>query len=198
MSRTPRTAWRHTDDTVDVVNFQSFNSYIASVMGVTTFSFSVNFGSYLRYIPPQWPPQKIKEGIPFPQEYECHFRGGLKRGITQPGIKDEYIWFVSENGRNLDWCINDVVKMIPIALEWFKQFHDRRKVLQLLTTGEQVMQELWGYGNNPSPIRSYLKGYVALSLNENDLANQNFLDAVESGCFSHLFSSIEGARYRAL
>src|SRR5687768_5994644 len=79
-----RTAWRHSDQKIDVVNFQSFNSYNAGVMGVTTFSFAVNLGGYLRYVPPQWPPKKIKNGVPYPAEYECQFRGSLSRTLSQP------------------------------------------------------------------------------------------------------------------
>jgi hypothetical protein len=50
-----RTAWRYEKDQVEVVNFQSFNRHNADVLDVTTFSFAVNLGSYLCYVPPQWP-----------------------------------------------------------------------------------------------------------------------------------------------
>lgn len=63
-SNTTRTAWRHTADKADVINFQSFNRYNADVLGITTFSFAVNLGCYLRYVPPQWPPKNVKAGVP--------------------------------------------------------------------------------------------------------------------------------------
>lgn len=81
---TPRTAWRYNDGKIDVLNFQSFNAYNASVMGVSTFSFCVNLGSFLIYVPPQWPP-KVKGGHLMPNEAECHFRRRLKRRVTPRG-----------------------------------------------------------------------------------------------------------------
>jgi len=86
-----RTAWRIHSDRVDVVNFQSFNSYNADVMGITTFSFAVNLGCHLRYIPNKYPPEvyptanssKSLEGnAPRPKEYECHMRGRLSRSYS--------------------------------------------------------------------------------------------------------------------
>ena len=49
--RTARTAWRRWSEGVDVVNFQSFNSYLAGGVGCTTFSFAVNLGTTLDYVP---------------------------------------------------------------------------------------------------------------------------------------------------
>jgi hypothetical protein len=42
-----RSAWRHAESRVEVLNFQSFNSYNAGVLGCTTYSFSVNLGVFL-------------------------------------------------------------------------------------------------------------------------------------------------------
>ncbi len=54
-----RTAWRHHADRIDVVNFQLFNSYNASAIGCTTFSFAINLGCYLPYIPDQYGPGHV-------------------------------------------------------------------------------------------------------------------------------------------
>lgn len=85
-----RTAWRYEKDQVEVVNFQSFNRYNADVLDVTTFSFAVNLGTYLLYVPPQWPP-KVKAGRLIPIESECHFRGRLARTISQKSNKHPHI-----------------------------------------------------------------------------------------------------------
>jgi hypothetical protein len=195
-SRTSRSAWRHQRDRVDVVNFQSFNSYTAGVMGVTSFSFAVNLGTYLRYVPPQWPAKKIKDGVPFPAESECQFRGRLRPLISQ-SHKNDGVWGVDVRGSNLAWCINDVASQIPAVLAWFKRFESREEVLRILLGEDESMPDLWGFGRRPSPIRSYLTGYVAMAVNDDQLANREFKAAVASGCFSNLFSSVEGARYRA-
>jgi Domain of unknown function (DUF4304) len=193
-----RTAWRHEEQKIDVVNFQSFNSYNADVLGVTTFSFALNLGSYLRYVPPQWPPKKIKDGVAYPAEYECQFRGGLPRSVSQPLNKNNHIWYVEPNGRNLAWCIQDVVHKVPEILKWFSHLADKTAVLRILLEEESRMSSLWGFGNKLSPIRSYLTAYVALNLDNESLADQEFGKAVASGCFTNLFSSIEGARFRAV
>src|SRR6478735_8375328 len=81
---TERNAWRYVDDVVHVVNFQSFNSYNAEAIGVTTYSFSVNLGIFFSQIPPTYgDPACPKKGPPKPHEYECHLRGSLARTFPQ-------------------------------------------------------------------------------------------------------------------
>ena len=41
-----RTARRFTQSRIDVVNFQSFNSHLASAIGSTTYSFSIRLGFF--------------------------------------------------------------------------------------------------------------------------------------------------------
>src|SRR5437899_12944946 len=54
---TARTAWRYSEEQIDVFNFQSFNRYNSDILGVTSFSFCVNLGSYLTYLPRTWLPK---------------------------------------------------------------------------------------------------------------------------------------------
>ncbi len=60
------------------------------------------------------------------------------------------------------------------------------------------MQELWGMGRNPSPIRSYLTAYAAIAHGDREFAEANFREAVASKCFVNLFSNIEGVINRAV
>jgi hypothetical protein len=193
---TTRTAWRYAEDQIEVVNFQSFNRYNADVLGVTPFSFAVNLGSYLSYVPPQWP-SKVKDGRQVPAESECHFRGRLARTISQ-SHKHTDVWFVDSDGRNLAWCIKDVEQQLPLALQWFDRLRDKSEVLRILLKESEEMSRLWGFGNNPSPIRAYLSGYVALKLGKREIAESKLREAAESKCFMHLFASVEGALARAL
>ena len=48
---TSRSAWRFNQDTIEIINFQSFNSYLAEVLGCTTYSFTVNLAIYFTKIP---------------------------------------------------------------------------------------------------------------------------------------------------
>src|SRR5438046_2312513 len=48
---TARSAWRFAGLAINVVNFQSFNSYLASSVGCTTFSFALNLGCHFTFLP---------------------------------------------------------------------------------------------------------------------------------------------------
>ena len=193
---TTRTAWRTSDGKIDVLNFQSFNAYNASVMGVTPFSFSVNLGSFLTYVPPQWPP-KLKDGHPTPDEAECQFRRRLMRGFTQANNQHADVWNVDDQGRNLLSCVRDVIEQLPEAMTWFSRLTDKSEVLSVLINQDEDMSSLWGFGSKPSPNRSYLTGYVALAVGKHDLAREKLQEAVQSDCFTTLFKDVEAAVGRA-
>ena len=193
---TSRVAWRHNKDSVDVLEFQSFNKYNAEVLGLTTFSFSVNLGKFPLYIPPQWAP-KVKDGVQIPSEPECLFRGHLLPQVSA-APSQRIIWSVDADGKNLLWCIRDVLNQVPKALDWFSYLDSRAEVLRVLLEKDEDMHHLWGFGRNPSPTRSYHAGYVALALGDTSIAVSKFQEAVDSKCYVNLFSSVDGAINRAV
>jgi hypothetical protein len=91
-----------------------------------------------------------------------------------------------------------VEQKIPTVLAWFERLRDKKEVLRILLNEPEEMSSLWGFGNNPSPVRSYLSGYVALNLGKKELAESKLREAADSKCFSQLFSTVEGALLRAL
>jgi len=192
---TSRCAWRHLEDKIDVVEFQSFNKYNADVLDVTTFSFAVRLGTLQLYVPPQWPP-KVKDGLQLPSEAECYFRSSLVCSIESK-LDDRTIWPIDPAVKNLPWCIQGVLNQMPQALAWFERLAEKSEVLRILQEDDHTMPELWGFGRNPSPIRSYLAGYVALALGQNEIAETRLQEAVDSKCFVSLFSSVHGAVQRA-
>jgi hypothetical protein len=193
---TSRSAWRYCGSKIDVVNFQSFNAYNASVMGLTPFSFAVNLGVFLTYVPPQWPPKQTK-GDPTPHEAECHLRGRLVPHISQARNAPEGLWSVDEQGSNLLWCVQDVAAQAPSAMAWFARFNDKREVLRVLQEEDEDMMKLWGFGRNPSPLRSYMAGYVALALGDEAFGRLKLREAVDSNCFVGQFGTVEEAMRRA-
>lgn len=193
---TARSAWRDSNGTIDVLNFQSFNSYLASCLGVTSFSFAVNLGSFLTYVPPRIPP-KVKDGHLLPHESGCHIRGSLSPTLSQPEGNHNNVWSVDAEGRNLHSCIEDVVQQLPVALEWFARLQDKSEVLRISLEQEYDSGEVSGIGNRPSPSRWYLTGYVALALGREQLARESLQNAVQSNCFKSMFSSVEEAIARA-
>jgi len=190
---TTRTAWRHDHDRIDVINFQSFNSYQASVIGCTTYSFALNLGCYLLYIPGQHGPSVIKEGngLLLPKESLCHMRGRLRPQKRQkllqrflPQRAPDDIWAIHAGGKNLESSMAEAdARLGSQGLAWFRQFDEPCEVLRILTSEAERMGELWGFGNNPSPNRSYCTGYAALKTGQFGLAAQQLKAAVDSGCY---------------
>ena len=184
---TSRNAWRYHSDRIDVVNFQSFNSYMAGTLGCTTYSFAVNLGVLLRCIPSRfgdesdgWETKQLR-----PSEYDCNFRGGLRRSFPQPELERRDIWYIDPCGKYLDKAAENTRLLLSgEGMLWFERFENKAEVLRILMHEPEVMQHLWGFGLNPSPIRSYMIGYVALEMGNSDLSRQHLLLALESGCFS--------------
>lgn len=131
---TSRNAWRITEETIEVVNFQSFNSYIAYGVGCTTFSFSVNLGVYYKcFEKTPWFTSVSQERV---QEYESHVRFSLEKHLKQAKLFHPYnnnrfhmwkkdrndIWYVKEDGSNLEEVIEDAKKtIISKGFEWFNK-----------------------------------------------------------------------------
>jgi hypothetical protein len=183
---TSRTGWRYATNRIDVVNFQSFSSYLASRVGCTTYSFALNLGCYLTYIPyPYGASRPIqKEGRLIPKEYECPFRRPLNKSISQPEFPRKNIWYVDPDGRFLGPAISDAALMIvKKAFPWFERFSDDSEVLRTLLKEKQEDGGTHGFGANPSPARSYLTGYTALFLRNPALAVEHLDKALASGCY---------------
>jgi len=197
-----RSAWRHLSDRIEVVNFQSFNSYLADGLGCTTFSFSVNLGSYLLFIPHHLEPSRIKDknGRLLPEEYDCPFRGILSSSISQPIPRpDNDIWCIDESGANLAASMQDVSDgLINRGLAWFAQFEQPAAVLRILRNNPERRPQLFGFGNNPSPIRHYFSGYVALHLREFTTAIEHLRCAQGTGRFASVNERLTKDIERAL
>ena len=191
---TARTAWRYSDGKIDVVNFQSFNSYLANAVGSTTFSFGINLGCSFDAIP-QRARVKRKNGFLQPQEYECHFRFRLQKSINQPRLPRTDIWLVEPTGKNLEIVMQDARNAIlEVGLHWFNRFRDMGEVLRtLLEDSENGNTVGFGFGANPSPARHFMTGFTALRLGNQDLARERIQKALDSGCFEEFEPKMRAA-----
>ncbi len=154
-----RTYWKYAHNRIDIINFLSFNSYNADVVGCTTFSFAVNLATYLNFIP-SVSVIKEKNGLKRPLEYEGHFRTPLNKGIKQKELAREDIWFIDENGNNLNAIVLDCKnQIIEKAFNWFEQFDKNENILQILLKEPENMKKLWGFGNFDSPRRNKFTAY---------------------------------------
>ena len=140
---TPRNAWRFGTSKVDVVNFQSFNSYIAECIGCTTYSFSVNLGR--RFFD--------EHNAKLPKEYHCQFRGRVHRNFHQLELERRDIWCLDPAGKYLDRVMSDVAFSLQIeAVPWFERLKERDEVLRILNEDSET-ETLWGFGAKNSPFR---------------------------------------------
>lgn len=180
---TSRTAWRRAAQKIDVVNLQSFNSYLATGVGCTTYSFAVNLGCSFDAIP-RSSRIKRKNGLLRPPEYECDFRRALQKSIEQANLRRKDIWYVDPNGENLATVIADAERAISkIGLPWFEQYSDLNEVLRTLLEEPESNDGTWGFGANPSPRRHFMTGFTALALGKTELAKARIQKALDSGCF---------------
>ncbi len=190
---TLRTAWRYSGEKIDVVNFQSFNSYLANAVGCTTYSFCVRLGCSLDAIP-QRAIVKRKNGYLRPEEYECHLRLALQKSINQRNLKRTDIWYVDPTGKNLEVVIADAKKAIlEIGLPWFSRFGDMKEVLRTLLEDSENNAGTSGFGANPSPIRHFMTGFTALTKGKMGLARERIKQALDSGCFKEFEPKMRAA-----
>ena len=187
---TARSAWRYRNNRIDVINFQSFNSYLADSIGCTTYSFSVNLGCFLLYIPDKkW--IKAKDDILNPPEYSCHLRGRLFRTYEQKELDRKDIWYIDPKGSYLSKSLEDVRRQIEEkAFPWYACLASDVEILHILKENDEN-KILWGFGNNPSPKRSFITAYVALHLDQKALAKQKINEVIRSGCYSNLLDELK-------
>jgi len=129
-----RSAWRKRDQTVEVVNFQSFNASLAERLGCTTLSFSINLGVYYLCVHKtpwvnRWPP--VYPTPPDePEESACHARRQLTKELKQKQFPRADIWYLDLDGANLSEVIADARQTIQtIGLPSLAQFSDLRYAL---------------------------------------------------------------------
>lgn len=187
-----RTAWRFASARVDVVNFQSFNSYLAETLHSTTYSFALNLGCYLTFIPDVQGGKKLKfKGrLPLPTEYMCPFRRQLHKTVQQPELVRTDIWYIDGAGKWLGPCVYDAgVVIAKEAFPWFERFSDDSEVLRTLQN-QSKEGDTWGFGTFSSPIRHYLTGYTAFYLKKYDLAIAHLEMALVLNCFQKVNDQI--------
>ena len=132
---TGRCAWRSTEFTVELIVFRSFSSYVAGGVGCTSYSFAVTSGVSYRALNPD----VIK-----PKDYELTFRFELGKtlsqpwftpGGTQPPTDRPDVWYVLEDGSNVDAAVEDAAQAIATqALPLLDRFSTPRGAFDALLT----------------------------------------------------------------
>jgi len=172
---TSRTAWRFRGQAIGVVNFQSFNSYIASRVGCTTFSFAINLGCHYRFLP-EFGTSKYYDRDNPPQEYHCAFRRPLRKSLSQPSLPRPDIWLVEADGSNLSICIDDAADVLERdAKPWLDRLCDMREALRIAEADDEKFDltgpsGTWGFGRKGSPMWQHVIEHLSAAL---DAASQN-------------------------
>jgi hypothetical protein len=180
---TSRSAWRHSAHQIDVVNFQSFNSYLAERISSTTYSFGLNLGCFITVIPSVTGTERFKneKDCLLPPEYACHFRKQLRKKIRQPELTRDDVWYIDPEGKYLVPAIQEARSLVlEEGLSWFQEFTSLDYVYELLCGDEHYVNGTWGFGGKGSPARNYLTGYVALALGHCDVAAESLETALTS------------------
>ena len=177
----PRTAWRHRPGRIDIVNFQSFNSYLAASVGCTTHSFALNLSVYLLDIPDGGLSPKMKNLILVPDEWLGHLRLHPNRNLQQRELSRRDIWFIDAEGANTSAAVEDARDVIVnTGLPWFERWTDDETVLGALRRSESVLVDGTELPGAPdSPARNLLTGYIARRLGQTAVARDHLSRALE-------------------
>ncbi|HBY60053.1 MAG TPA: hypothetical protein DEH78_09535 [Solibacterales bacterium] len=113
-----------------MVNFQSFNSYLADGIGCTTFSFALNLGVFLVGCASDSLVKRDAGGLARPQEYECPFRVHLQKRTPVDGFARADIFYVAPDGGTMAPVLREAIWLLEEqAPPWFKAFEDLDSVV---------------------------------------------------------------------
>ena len=166
---TARTAWRFRGPAINLVNFQSFNSYIASGVGCTTFSFAVNLGLHYTFLP-AFDNATFYGRDNLPREYHCAFRRALRKSLARESFRRPEIWSVETDGSNLDACIDDAARVLETDAEpWFARLGDVKEALRVVEADDETFEPsapsgTWGFGRKGSPMWQHVIQHLSAAL----------------------------------
>lgn len=126
-----RRAWRVNPDTIEVIGFHSFTLYQAFDHKCTTFSLAVVCG--VHYPSAHDVLMPVTPAPEYPKETMCRVQTRLKKTIPQNELDRRDIWFVREDGSNLDEVISDIRDVVKIqGVAWLSKFADLDQAMRAL------------------------------------------------------------------
>jgi hypothetical protein len=136
-----RTAHAYHGSFINVVNFQSFNSYLAEGVGCTTYSFALNLGVYVIGSPWESNRERDQDGRLHPSELECSFREQVRKRAPVDGFNREDIFYIHPDGRTTAQCFREVKYLLTeVAPSWFEARNNLDALLSrmqhLVSTGD--------------------------------------------------------------
>ena len=137
-----RNAYAFRGSFINVVNFQSFNSYLAGGLGCTTFSFAVNLGVYVVGQPASHWLRRDKTGRLLPFEPCCAFRSVLRKRSPIDGFSRDDIFFIDPDGRSAGPCFNELRHLASDSVPlWFEAYNDLNTIIHRMEAAEHSDSE---------------------------------------------------------
>lgn len=147
-----RNAFRYRPMVIDVVNFQSFNTHLASILGCTTYSFGLNLGVYVLGNTRESRIRRNRKGMLLPREYECPFRAQLKKRSPVDGFARKDIFSIDPDGCSADACFAEVRHLLTnVAPCWFEECSRVDRVIAWMegtATESENLPRGYGYGTS--------------------------------------------------
>lgn len=165
-----RTAWRHTEKRIDVVEIQFFPKEKADQWGITPYSFALPVGCFFTFVASVYEPRiKREKGLLLPDEPQCHLRKDSLRHLKQRECKIPNIWYVDSKGKYLNAAVEDARSLLEgETFAWFERFDDLPKLLKDIT---EIPRADLALGLTLG-IPRQLAGFLALEIGEWSLAKK--------------------------
>src|SRR5580704_263095 len=137
-----RSAFAYKAPFINVVSFQSFNSYNAEVLGCTTYSFTPRLGVYVIGSPGEDHVKRDKAGRVQPFESQCSFRCELRKRTPLDGFARDDIFYIDPDGRTTAQCFYELQYLFSeLAPLWFKANNDLDGLLSRMWRAEESSSE---------------------------------------------------------
>ena len=196
-----RNAYAFHGSFINVVNFQSFNSYMAGGLDCTTFSFGVNLGVYIVGQPGSRRIRRDKTGRLLPHEYQCGFRSQVRKRAAVDVFGRSDIFFIDPDGRTVGACFDELRSLANTAIPaWFEERNDLDTIVKVMdaNTSSDQQRKLDACGTPGSYNWRSLKSTVLL-LKHSELQTSDSaamaLDAISELIGTILnFSTIQSSR----
>jgi hypothetical protein len=171
-----RTAWRPREHVVDVLDFRSLGSYLASAIGATSHSFGSATGVYYKAM--HAVPWAVEAPPELPEEPHCQARRILSKSIFQIWCRRPDVWYVGRRGRNLGRVMADVRRAVrEQALPWLERYGELERALEAFERQKEsemrpgIMLEVLG-GELDSFARAEAACALALACGQRDRARR--------------------------
>lgn len=172
---------------IDVIQVEYFKKTSHLKWGTTPYSFALPIGFFLTFAPSFCSPAVPKGALGklVPEAAICHVRGTPKKRVRQSECEIPNIWYVDPDGKSFDEVLGDVRDvLVTDVIPWFDRFSDLRVLLNMLREDpdeRSVKNNCWGWGRMDSPVRLAITGFVAIELEQWDLAKNCLRGVLEKG-----------------